>query len=127
MKRLFNIGDLLRYGTVAGISYIILYGGTYLLVNYTKLTPSLSYMIVLSILYIGVYISYTKFVFKTKFTKKNISRFVVVLIVIWIVNNSAFFILNDILKVHYLITITINIILFGGLKFLTHKHYVFKE
>jgi polysaccharide deacetylase family protein (PEP-CTERM system associated) len=118
--------ELLKYGTVTAFSYLILYVGTYLLVEIFHVSPQISYLVLLSLVYVGVYISYTKFVFKERFTLGTFRRFVFSLILIWALNNVFFYILNDIFSVHYIIVITLNILLFGGLRFMFQRFYVFK-
>lgn len=122
-----NIMEVVRYGMVTASSYVVLYVGTYLLVEKAGMSPQISYFILLTLIYVGVYISYTKFVFKDKFTKKTFGRFVIALVAIWIINNGFFYILNSIFELHYILTITLNIVIFGGLRFFFQRFYVFKS
>ncbi len=125
-KYIKKIHDLLRYGLVAAISYPVIYGGTFVLVT-LGLTENTAYLITLSFVYIGVYFAYTNFVFRKNTSKKTIVRFLVSLLLIWVINNTSFAVFHNLLHLHYLIAITLNIIIFGGIKFLIQKMYVFKD
>ncbi len=119
--------ELLRYGIVALLSYGLLYAGSIFFVEKISFSPQLSYFITLSIIYIGVYLSYTSFVFKGCFNIKTLKRFILALIYIWILNNAFFYLTNTILNIHYIIAITLNIFILGGVRFLLQKYYVFNE
>ena len=124
---LIRSGELLRYGTVTVAGYAILYAGTYLLVEGVGLSPRTAYPIVLTLVYVGVYISYGMFVFRERFTQRTFRRFMVVLVVIWLLNNGFFYLLNEVFAIHYLVVITLNILLFGGVRFWLQRFYVFKS
>src|SRR3989344_3914947 len=97
------IQEVVRYGLVAVAGYGTLLGGSYLLVEHAELSPSLAYLITLSLVYIGVYVSLTRFVFAVEFNRKRLIRFAVVLGGIWILNNAFFNLLNLVYNVHYLL------------------------
>lgn len=118
--------QLFRYGLTTVLSYVFLFSAMFLAVDIMKINQTLSYMIVLSITYIGVYISYTVFVFKKNSSPKQIARFISALIIIWIFNNSFFFILDYFFLLKYYLIVTINILLFGLIRFLIQKKWVFK-
>ena len=91
------------------------------------MAPNVAYMLLLSLLYAGVYVSYTLFVFRERFTTQTLRRFIVALVFMWALNNAFFYVLNQILAVHYLAVITLNILLFGGVRFCVQRFYVFRS
>ena len=67
------------------------------------------------------------FVFRERFTQRTFRRFMVILVVIWLLNNGFFYLLNEVIAIHYLVVITLNILLFGGVRFWLQRFYVFKS
>lgn len=120
------IKQLFKYGVVTVISYTILLFGTFLLTDFFSLQENISYLITISFVYVLLYILNVYFVFNTKFNSKNLSRYILVLILFWSFNNSLFNFLTIFFSINYLIAILINIFIFGIVRFFIQKKYVFK-
>lgn len=119
--------QLVKYGLVTVISQLILLVGSFIFVEQFKISPSVTYLILLSLIYIGVYVAYTKFVFEVEFSKERITRFIILLIIIWLLNNGFFNLMNRVFKIHYLLAIILNIIIFGFLRFFLQRSIVFSK
>ncbi|MDD5290963.1 MAG: hypothetical protein PHZ04_02495 [Patescibacteria group bacterium] len=117
----------IRYGLVAVLGYSILFIGTFLLVEVFRFSEGLSYFLVITFDYVVVYFLNLRFVFESDFSKKNLVKYAVYLIISWAANNSFFIIMTDILNIYYLISILINIALFGLIKFFVQKELIFKK
>ena len=124
---LIRFGEVARYGVTTVVGYAILYLGAYLLIERARMVPALAYMLLLTLLYAGVYVSYSLYVFRERFTTRTLRRFIVALAFMWALNNAFFYVLNQIFAVHYLIVITLNIFLFGGVRFCVQRFYVFRS
>lgn len=122
-----NYCQLIKYVLVTVVSYIFLFVGTYLLVEFYNINPGLVYFILITIIYLGVYVSYTKYVFEDTFNHKTASRFMVASIIIWLMNNAFFGLLFYVIKINYLIVITLNLIVLGLIRFSIQKFFVFKK
>lgn len=122
-----NLLEVLKYGIVTLVSYGVLFIGTFLLVEKINFPPNIAYFVLITLIYVGVYISYTKFVFREGFKKTILKRFVVALIGIWVMNNLFFNLIHNILGVQYMITLILNTIILGAIRFTIQKLYVFKS
>ena len=98
-----------------------------MLIERAGMAPNVAYMLLLSFLYAGVYVSYTLFVFRERFATHTLRRFIIALVFMWALNNAFFYVLNQIFAVHYLAVITLNILLFGGVRFCVQRFYVFRS
>jgi hypothetical protein len=124
---LISYGEVARYGVTTIVGYGILYVGAYLLIERARMAPAIAYMLLLTLLYVGVYVSYSLYVFRERFTTQTLRRFVIALVFMWALNNAFFYLLNQIFAIHYLIVITLNILLFGGVRFFVQRFYVFRS
>lgn len=124
---LFDLGEIARYGVTTIVGYGILYLGAYLLIERAGMAPVAAYMLLLTCLYAGVYVSYTLFVFRERFTAQTLRRFILALAFMWTLNNAFFFLLNRVFSMHYFAVITLNILLFGGIRFCVQRFYVFRS
>lgn len=118
---------LSKYGLVTFINYLFIIFGTYLLVDKIGISANISYFIIISIVYIGTYIAYTKFVFESDSTKKVIIKFVIALVVFWFLNNIFYNIFLEVFNIQYLIAAVLNIIILGTIRFFVYKNLVFKK
>lgn len=116
--------EVFKYGIVTLVSYFFLIGSIYLFENIFGWNEKFSYAIALTINYVGVYIGYNKFVFKTTHNMGMLRRFVVVLILSWIANNLFFALWLDVFSIHYTVAVILNTIVLGGFRFLAQKFYV---
>jgi hypothetical protein len=104
-----------------------LYAGAYLLIERAGMAPHIAYMLLLTVLYAAVYVSYSRYVFRERFTAQTLRRYVVALAFMWALNNAFFYVLNRVFEVHYLVVITLNILLFGAVRFCVQRFYVFRS
>lgn len=121
------IKQLFRYGLVTAISYSFIFIGIFVLVEYLRLIETVAYLIIITINYLLVYVANTKFVFRAKFNKTSLHRYIFVLIAFWLFNNLLFSFLVQKINLHYFLAVIINILLFGLLRFLIQKKFVFKK
>jgi len=124
---LIRPGEVARYGVTTVAGYAALYVGAYMLIERARMAPHIAYMLLLTILYAAVYVSYSRYVFRERFTAHTVRRYIVALAFMWALNNVFFYVLNSVFAVHYLAVITLNIFLFGGVRFCVQRFYVFKS
>lgn len=124
MKKL--ILQLTKYGFTMIISQIIIIAFMYISVDAFNLNEKISYAIILTLVYIGVYLSYLNFVFKKDHSKEVLFRFSHILIFSWVANNLLFSFLTENLDIHYVFASILNTVLLGGVRFALNKYYVFK-
>ncbi len=117
----------LRYGLVTVVSYIVLFVGTFVLVEFLHINPTLSYALTLTLVYIGVYFASSRFVFRIGNNAPQAARFTIVVIFLWTLNNSVFFVFEHIMHIQYLLAIILNILIFGPLRFIIYRSVVFRE
>ncbi len=121
------IHQLIRYSAVTIFGYLFLLTGTYILVETMTFHPGISYCIVLSVVYFGVYIAQSRFVFNVKFTQKRFFRYLITLFLFWGANNLIFNILTIYFSIHYMMAALINILGFGLVRFFIQKKFVFEH
>lgn len=121
----FPLAKIARYGTVTIVSQAVLFLGTLLAVELLNLPASSSYIAVLTLVYIGVYASSSRWVFKQHHTTAQGKRFVTAVIIFWLLNSATYNVLVEALQIQYLLAVVINIILFGGLRYLVYQRWVF--
>lgn len=122
---MFN--QLIKYSLVVVASYFSLIIGTYLLVEKLTLSPEISYFYTISLVYIGVYIALTKFVFTVDFSKKRATKYILTLVIFWVFNNLFFNVMVKIFSIQYLFAIILNIVLFGFIRFFVQRNLVFNK
>jgi putative flippase GtrA len=118
-------GQIIKYGIVTILNYFLIFTGTYVLTDKMGIKPNLSYLSVISIVYIVQYVLNTKYVFSVAFTKKLAVRYVFFLSFFWLINNMAYNLLIEVLRIQYLIAVGINIAFLGLIRFFLQKKYVF--
>lgn len=120
-----TIKQLFKYGFITIASYIILLSGTFLLTEAFQVKENISYLITISLVYLFTYLSNVYFVFNSKFSIKNLSKYIGVLFAFWSVNNIFFNYLTIAHNINYLIAVIINIFIFGLIRFFIQKNYIF--
>ncbi len=118
--------EIFKYGIVTLISYFFIIAFVFVLKKYLSADEKIAYAIALTINYVGVYIGYNKFVFKTTHNLGMLKRFVVVLISSWVANNIFFALWLDVFSLHYTLAVILNTIVLGAFRFLAQKFYVRK-
>jgi putative flippase GtrA len=117
--------QIIKYGIVTLLNYYIIFIGTYVLTDKMGIMPNLSYLSIISFVYLVQYVLNTKYVFSVAFTKKSAVRYVFFLIFFWLLNNIAYNLLIEVLRIQYLIAVGINIFFWGLIRFFIQKRYVF--
>lgn len=121
------VKQFMRYGLVALVSYVFLFFGTFLLVNYVNLSKSLAYFCAISVVYVIIYFVYTKFVFTVDFSRLQLLRYALSLVVFWAVNNLFFNFLVLVFHLDYLLAMLFNLFFLGIFRFSVHHFLVFKQ
>ena len=116
--------ELFRYAVVTIVSYLFIVGVIYVLTTYLAASDNLAYLIALTLAYVGIYISFNRYVFKTAHSKKMLIRFLLVLGLSWVGNNLLFTLWTDALSIAYPIATALNTVVLGAFRFLAQKFYV---
>ena len=123
----FLNSTLVRYGIVTLLSYVALLGATALLVEVFKVDATLAYVLSLAAVYVGVYLSSAKFVFAASDHRRQWYRFLSVILAFWVLNAVLFAALVTHFELHYLLAACVNIFVFGPLRYLVNKFWVFAD
>ncbi len=121
------IKQMVRYGAVTVASYIILMSGTFFLVEFLKMSSTLSFFLVTTVVYIGVYFSNVKFVFNKASNKETIIKFILYLAVFWGLSNLFYSFLVHTLKIYYIYAMLCNVIILGLVRFFVQRKLVFNK
>jgi len=122
-----TVKQLFRYGLTTGISYLFILGCMYIAVDIFGFNKRYSYAVINAINYIGVYIAYSKFVFKNAINRATLLRFIAFLGVSWVVSYLFFWALDKIFNLHYALIVVLNTIILGSMRFFANKRLVFKK
>jgi putative flippase GtrA len=122
-----NAARIVRYGIVTAVAYALLLVGTYVLVEFGRVPATPAYALILTMVYLGAFFVSSSFVFKTQRTHRQFVRYLIAIVLLWVLNNGAFFMLESLLHIDYLIAITINIVAFGAFRYAVHYLWVYKE
>jgi len=117
----------LRYGLVTLGSQMILFLLTILAVEWLNMPATYSYAVVLALVYIGVFVANTHYVFETGYAKKNVYAYLLFITGFWIFNNSIFSWLVHYYNIHYVAALLINIVILGLVRYYLQKNYIFKR
>ena len=79
-----TLSQMMRYGLVTVVCYIFIIFSMYISVELLKLPPNYSYLLILTLAYLGLYIAQTKFVFTVDFSKKRATKYALTLIIFWV-------------------------------------------
>lgn len=116
---------LARYGLVTLLSYVALLAGTALLVEVFNVDQTLAYVVTLAAVYVGVYLGSSSFVFGASDHQRQWYKFLVIIIAFWVLNSVLFKALVSYFALHYLLAACLNILIFGPLRYLLNKRWVF--
>ena len=120
-----NVKKIFRYGTVTAVSYLALLLGTWMLVELISFSPIVAYPIALTIVYVGVYFASATYVFRVSDARKESTRFLLAVVVFWLLNAGFYYVLVDTLQVQYLLSVIVNILIFGPLRYFVYQRFVF--
>ncbi len=133
MKFLFNydwhtaLRQFSRYGVASIFSYSVIFGGSYVLTEFANLMANISYFISLSISYVFLYLVSQPFIFRNNISEHRLDRFLLHIAIFWIANNLLFNVIFYNSRLHYLLIIVINVAIFAPLRFLSLRHFVWKN
>jgi len=116
---------LFKYGSVTLISYLCLLLGTYVAVDILGFRPTIAYPVVLTLVYMGVYFASAFFVFKATHHKRQSPKYILAVIVFWLLNIALYDILVSRLDIQYLLSVFINVLVFGPLRYIVYNRLVF--
>lgn len=120
-----NVKKIFRYGTVTAVSYLALLLGTWMLVELISFSPIVAYPIALTIVYVGVYFASATYVFRVSDHRQQSTRFLLAVVVFWLLNAGFYYVLVDTLQVQYLLSVIVNILIFGPLRYFVYQRFVF--
>lgn len=120
-----TVKKIFRYGLVTGGSYLALLTGTFLAVEIGGVPPIPAYIAVLTGVYLGVYFASSRFVFNAHSHRAQWPRYVIAVIIFWMLNAVLYAILVEQLQLQYLIAALTNILIFGPLRYFTYSRWVF--
>lgn len=123
----FLTATFLRYITVTIGSYVVLLGATAFFVEVLGYRETWTYVIVLALVYVGVYISSSQFVFKAYEHEKQWYRFLILITFSWAGSSLFFAALVTYTPIHYLLAAVLNILIFGPLRYTLNRNWVFKD
>jgi len=109
------------------LSYVVLLGGTYIGVDLLGFPATPTYVVALTLVYMGVYIFSSRYVFRVAGSRKHMKRFAIAVVFLWALNSSVFYALETVLAIQYLLAAVINIFIFGPLRFVVNRKFVFVE
>lgn len=118
--------QIVRYILISVLGYTYIFLSLYLLVSIIKIDKSFAFMIVYGIQYLSLYIIQLKYLFKTTHHNVKFIRFLISLIVFYIAANLLFNFFVT-LKIYYLISTMIIVIILTPIRFLALKHFVYKK
>jgi peptidoglycan/xylan/chitin deacetylase (PgdA/CDA1 family) len=124
---LIGLKQYFRYGLSSVVTYSVLFGGVYILVEFVHLRENIAYLIVYSFNHILLYLFSAMFVFKTEMNKINAGRFTGYMVLNWISGNVFFNLLLFILDIHYMWILFINVVILSIIRFLFLRHFVFRS
>lgn len=121
------IQKILRYASVTLFSYLALFLGTYIGVEFFSQLPVVVYPIVLTLVYIGVYFASSMYVFKSYQHTQQWKRFIATVIFFWLLNAIFYTLLVGSFGVQYILSVGINILVFGPLRYFVYQTWVFTD
>lgn len=119
------VTKLIRYGTVTAVSQSILLLSVAFAVEILNYPPTISYVAILTLVYIGVYFASASWVFRKKDHGQQWFRFITAVITFWILNAGLFYVLVELFSIHYLVAAITNLLVLGVLRYLTYSYWVF--
>ena len=115
-----------RYLYIVFIGLVVIYSINFIGVEIFLLKAQLTYLFATSINYVIAYFGNAR-AFGQDVNKNNLKKFILNSLIFLIINNFLFHIFVTYFRIHYLLAITINFVIFPIAKFLSYKYLVFKE
>jgi hypothetical protein len=116
----------IKYILLSLVSYSFVFVGIIFLVEFSGISETMSFIIIYAINYLFLYIAQNKYLFKTKHDPNKLIRFIIYLVVFYIL---AIILFNTGTKLglQYLITTALTIIILFPLRLLILKKVVYKD
>ena len=116
----------IKYNLLSLVSYSFVFVGIIFLVEFSGISETMSFIIIYAINYLFLYIAQNKYLFKTKHDPNKLIRFIIYLVVFYIL---AIILFNTGTKLglQYLITTALTIIILFPLRLLILKKVVYKD
>lgn len=127
-NRFFNKGNkifLSKYIVISVIGYSIIFFGLYIFVDILKINKTISFMIIYAFNYAFLYIIQLKYLFKTKHNHKKLIRFIIYLVIFYLLATFLFTVGIKI-GMQYLLATGATIIILFPLRLLILKKVVYK-
>lgn len=117
--------QIVRYIGISIFSYGFVFISLYILVDVFQVDESLSFLLVYGVAYLLLYSIQLKFLFKTSHEKRKLIKFILSLLLFYIISNLLYNLFLYV-NVNYLISTALTIVILAPLRFLTSKYYVYK-
>lgn len=116
----------IKYILLSLVSYSFVFVGIIFLVEFSGISETMSFIIIYAINYLFLYIAQNKYLFKTKHDPNKLIRFIIYLVVFYIL---AIILFNTGTKLglQYLISTALTIIILFPLRLLILKKVVYKD
>ncbi len=116
----------IKYILLSLVSYSFVFVGIIFLVEFSGISETMSFIIIYAINYLFLYIAQNKYLFKTKHDPNKLIRFIIYLVVFYIL---AIILFNTGTKLglQYLITTALTIIILFPLRLLILKKVIYKD
>lgn len=119
-KKLF-----VKYIFISLVSYGFVFTGLILLIDVFEVNKSLAFLAVYGVNYIFLYVVQLRYLFNTEHHTNKLIRFVGYILFFYLLAN-ALYNLGLVLKINYLVSTVITIIILMPLRLLVSKKYVYK-
>ena len=116
----------IKYILLSLVSYSFVFVGIIFLVEFSGISETMSFIIIYAINYLFLYIAQNKYLFKTKHDPNKLIRFIIYLVVFYILT-IILFNTGTKLGLQYLITTALTIIILFPLRLLILKKVVYKD
>ena len=120
-----TLKQLIKYVNISIVGYGFVFISLYILVDFFKINKSISFMIVYGVSYILLYSVQLKYLFNTTHNKYKLIRFCISIISFYVLANLLYNI-GVYLKINYLLSTVITVVMLMPLRFLVSKFVVFK-
>lgn len=117
---------LLKYGLISLLSYLYTFSGLYFLIDELKVGKEISFIIIYGSAYLVLYSIQLRFLFFKKHDSNKLFRYLIAIIIFYISAN-IFYNLGLYLKLHYLLSTALTIIILMPLRLMVYTLFVYKD
>ncbi len=129
IKRMFNAKNkklFFKYGLISLISYLYTFSGLYFLIDKLNMKREISFILIYGSAYIVLYSIQLRFLFYKKHDPQKFSRYLVAILLFYLSAN-IFYNLGLYLKLHYLLSTALTIIILMPLRLIVYTLFVYKD